>query len=208
MNSLSMNIREFKANLMDINLVAIKKIKSKPIELNYKNLDERNLILEYNYYVKLIKRVKNCISLNKCKDIILKTLEDKSGMIICIATIIEKNKIDIGLGIDINIITGNECSTFLNCTYYDTNSGGVLYLNNFRSSKPKQGYGGIILANIDEIVYSINNSLNKMEYESITIAKGVMTPDKNIINENELKEFYLKYGFDIGPNNVIKKYIK
>lgn len=208
MNSLSMNIRELKENLMNANVMTIKKIKSKPIESNLKNIDEKNLILEYNYYVRLIKRIKNYIILNKYKDIILKTLEHKSSNIVCIATTIEKEKLDIGLNIDIKIITGNDCSSMLDCTYYDTNDGGLLYLNDFRSSRPKQGYGEIILSNLDEIVHLINKSLNKMGYESIMMAQGVMIPNKNIIKEDELRRFYLKHDFSIDKNNVIKRYIK
>ncbi|MGL4913758.1 MAG: hypothetical protein ACRC3Y_15155 [Romboutsia sp.] len=208
MNSLPMNIRNFKENLMDINVATIRKIKSKPIELRFEDTDENNLIIEYNYYVKLIKRIKKFIIQNKCKNIILRTIEDRLSNIICIAISIDKDKLDLGVGVMINIITGNNCSAYLDCTYYDANEGGLLYLNNFRSSKTKQGYGGIILSYLDEIVYSINENLNKMGYKSIIVAKGVMTPDKNIIKDDDLRSLYLKYDFSIESNNNIKRYIK
>lgn len=207
MNSLPMNIRNFKETLMDINVATIRKIKSKPIELRFEDTDENNLIIEYNYYVKLIKRIKNFISQNKCKNIILKTIEDRFNNIICIAISIDKDKIDLGLGIMINIITGNDCGVYLDCTYYDADEEGALYLNNFKSKKTKQGYGGIILSYLDEIVYSINENLNKMGYESIIVARGVITPDKNIIKEDDLRSLYLKYDFIIESNNNIKRYI-
>lgn len=208
MNSLPMKISELKKNLMDINIKAIKKNKNKPIKINSVNQEDIKLVNDYNYHVKLAKRIKKYMVINQACEIILKMKEDVFGKIICIAISVEKNKIDIGLPIDIKIISGNECNAVLNCSYYNNYYGGRLYLNDFRSSVPNKGYGGIILKNLDDIITWINKILINLHYEEIILLEGVMIPNKNIICEDNLRKLYLKYNFQIDTRNNIKRYVE
>lgn len=208
MNSLTMKVSELKKNLMDINKKAIKKCKERPIKIDFKNDEEKYLFDCYNYHLKLTRRLKKYISTNKNKELILKMLEDNNNKAICIAIDIEQIKRDIGIEIVINIITGNECGAFLNCTYFDTNMGGKLYLNDFRSLVPNKGYGSIILKNIDNIINYINEVLYTMGYDDITLLEGVMIANTNIISGPDLSKLYLKYRFSIDDENKIKRYFE
>ncbi|MDO7206497.1 hypothetical protein Q5M85_22740 [Paraclostridium bifermentans] len=40
----------------------------------------------------------------------------------------------------------------MDCSYYNLEDGGILYIKEFTSGKPNNGYGKIILENLDYIV--------------------------------------------------------
>lgn len=207
MDSLPMKISELKKNLMDINIVAIKKNKAKPIKINSDDQKYLYLQCEYNYLIKLKQRIKKYIRENEDEETILKMTEDRLKKITCIAVKIEKNKCDIGLPLEIKVLSGNDCSAFLNCTYYNNLYGGRLYLNDFRSSKPRQGYGSLILDNLDELILSINKAMIKLGYEEVVLLEGVMIANTNIISSEDLRKLYIKNNFEIDDKNHIRKFL-
>lgn len=208
MSSLLMKISEIKKNLMDINIKAINKSKAKPIKINFRNQEDINIVKDYNYHVKLMKRIKKYMDLNQGCKIILRMTKNRFENIICIVIKIDKDKIDIGIPIEIRLIAGNDCNANMDCTYYEKHSGGSLYINDFRSARPNQGYGGIILKNLDNIIDLVNENLQCYDREYIKIVEGKLIANINIISEDDLKDMYIRYGFEIDDKNNMKKSLK
>lgn len=205
MTSVDVKIRELKTNLKDINIKAIKKNKLKPIKLE--STYGKNSTEEYNYYLKLIKKIKKEIELAERLEQIL-IIEEKNKQIVCIYVTLNFDNLDIGIPIKINLISGNNSSVVMDCTYYDKISKAILYINNFTSSIPNQGYGSILLNNLDKITYKINNNLYRHGYSEIESIEGKLIANKHIISEEKLIELYKRYEFNICKNNYIARKIK
>ncbi|HSQ90485.1 hypothetical protein [Romboutsia sp.] len=208
MNSLDIKINEIKSNLMNENIKAIRKSKLKVIKSeDIKNirLEDRNLLEEYNYYVKLLKKIKKYINKNKDLLTILNVENDKIGKIIYIVVTINIKEISIGIPIELRIITGDTNDTYMDCTYYKIKDESRLYINDFKSTRPNQGYGGILLKNLDNIVNEANKYLRIYKFKDIKIIEGHLVANKNIISESDLKDMYAKYGFEIDSKNNMKR---
>ena len=214
MNSLDIKIDEIKSNLIKKNIKAIKKSKLKIIkneEIKNISQEEINSLNEYNYYVKLLKKIKKYINKNENLITILNVENDKVGKIIYIVVSIDIKEISIGIPIKIKIITGDTNDTYMDCIYYEIKEQPRLYINDFKSTKPNQGYGGILLKNLDNIVNEVNKYLRIYNLKDIKIIEGDLVANKNIISEKDLKDMYIKYGFEIGSKNKMKRnvlYIK
>lgn len=164
------------------------------------------IVKEYNYYAKLTKKVKKYIKTDE--DIIFNTYKDKRGKIICLLIKFDINKMEIFMPIDIRIITGDTKDTFMDCTYYNLEKEGKLYIKEFSSGKPRNGYGKIILKNIENIIENINLKLdsynhysNDYKFNYIKIIEGMAIPTKTIISQKELNKLYRKYGFFVDEKN-------
>ena len=208
MNVLDIKINDIKNNLINKNIKAIRKSKLKIIKSkDIKNirLEDRNLLEEYNYYVKLLKKIKKCINKNEDLLTIFNVTNDKVGKIIYIVVRINIKEISIGIPIDIRIITGDTNDTYMDCTYYEIKEQSRLYINDFKSTKPNQGYGGILLKNLDNIVNEVNKYLRIYNLKDIKIIEGHLVANKNIISESDLKDMYIKYGFEIDSKNKMKR---
>lgn len=208
MNVLDIKINDIKNNLINKNIKAIRKSKLKIIKSkDIKNirLEDRNLLEEYNYYVKLLKKIKKCINKNEDLLTIFNVTNDKIGKIIYIVVRINIKEISIGIPIDIRIITGDTNDTYMDCTYYEIKEQSRLYINDFKSTKPNQGYGGILLNNLDNIVNEVNKYLRIYNLKDIKMIEGYLVANKNIISESDLKDMYIKYGFEIDSKNKMKR---
>ncbi|MGL4914383.1 MAG: hypothetical protein ACRC3Y_18335 [Romboutsia sp.] len=209
MHSLDIKISEMKKNLMEENIKAIQKEKYKIIKTKDKNNSYENikLVKEYNYHVKLIKKIIKYIKSKANTKIILNVTTDLDKNIVYRVISIEINKLDIGIPIDIRILTGDKSEVYMDCTYYEKEDSGVLYINNFRSIVPRKGYGGLLLKELDNIVDNINNKLRLINKKEINIIKGNLIPEKNVIDEKTLKKIYKFYNFQIDYENRIQKQI-
>lgn len=208
MSSLDIKINEIKSNLMSKNIKAIRKNKLKIIrseDIKNIRLEDRNLLEEYNYYVKLLKKIKKYMNKNEDLLTILNVENDKVGKIIYIVVRINIKEIGIGIPIDIRIITGDTNDTYMDCTYYEIKEQSRLYINDFKSTRPSQGYGGILLQNLDNIVKEVNEYLKIYKFKDIKIIEGYLVANKNIISERDLKDMYTKYGFEIDIRNNMKR---
>jgi len=211
MNSLDIKIDEIKSNLIKKNIKAIKKSKLKIIkneEIKNISQEERNSLKEYNYYVKLLKKIKKYINKNENLITILNVENDKAGKIIYVVVSIDIKEINIGIPINIQIISGNTNNTYMDCTYYEKIDKSSLYINYFKSIRPNQGYGRIILKNLNNIIKGVNETLQSYNYEDIKIVEGDLVADKNIISEKDLKKMYMRYGFEIDSKNNMKRKIQ
>lgn len=210
MNSLDIKINEIKNNLINKNIKAIRKSKLKIIKSkDIKNIKPESIDLldEYNYYVKLLKKIKTYINKNEDLLTILNVENDKIGKIIYIVVAINIKEINIGISTEIRIITGDTNDTYMDCIYYEMNEQSTLYINDFKSTKPNQGYGGILLKNLDNIINEVNKYLRIYNLKDIKIIEGHLVANKNIISEIDLKDVYIKYGFEIDIKNNMKRKI-
>ncbi len=211
MNSLDIKIDEIKSNLIKKNIKAIKKSKLKIIkneEIKNISQEEINSLKEYNYYVKLLKKIKKYINKNENLITILNVENDKVGKIIYVVVSIDIKEINIGIPINIQIISGNTNNTYMDCTYYEKIDKSSLHINYFKSIRPNQGYGRIILKNLNNIIKEVNETLQSYNYEDIKIVEGDLVADKNIISEKDLKKMYMRYGFEIDSKNNMKRNIQ
>lgn len=205
MQNLNNQIKIMKENLEMKNLKNIKSSKFKTISTkDIKN--EESIIKEYNYYTKLTKRIKKYI--NSKDEIIFETYEDNEGRIVGLFIKFDLNKMEIFMPIDIRVITGNTKDTFMDCTYYNLEKEGKIYIKEFSSGKPRCGYGKLILSNLDNIVKSINLKFDTYNHYSkdykfnyISKIEGVAIPTKTIISQKELNKLYRRYGFIIDEKN-------
>lgn len=209
MINLENRVEEIKLNLISKNLKYIKKCKYKTIPTNehYKYNEEK--LKSYNYYVRLTKKVKKYIK--DFTDIVFYTNYDKFNNLVCIISKFDINKIDINLNIDIRIIIGDKQDTYIKATYYEEKCG-ILYLEEFMSGSRKNGYGSMLLDNLNFIIDNINNVLknyNKYSkdynFKPIKILKGKAIPYKSVITQDELNKLYIKHGFQIDNNNYLFK---
>lgn len=207
MCTLDIKIKEMKKYLMDKDISKIKKLK---LSTKYDNLDleSTNLLNEYEYYIKLLKKIKKYIKSNESKHIFLDIKEDKNKFLVGILNIIDFNSKDIGIQIDIILLTGSLNKAYMDCTCYKINDYSMLYINNFKSRISNRGYGTILLSNLDFNIKAINNVLNKYNLKEIKLVEGLVVADKNIIEENDLINLYKKYGFEVDKYNRMHKNIK
>ena len=82
-----------------------------------------SLIHIYNYYVKLIKKLKKHIK--DSSDIQFYTRYDKFNNLVCLVSKFDINEIYINLNIDIRIIIGDKYDTYMKATYYQEKCGDV-----------------------------------------------------------------------------------
>ena len=99
MHNLENKICEIKKYLIDKDISKIKKLKLNLLKPEFNNLNSKevNLVNEYNYYVKLIKKLQRHINLNKEKDIVIDLSKDKLQNLICIVITIDFRKRVIGI---------------------------------------------------------------------------------------------------------------
>ena len=209
MINIESRVDEIKLNLISKNLMYITKCKYKTIPTNedYKYSEEK--LKSYNYYVKLTKKVKKYIK--DFNDIVFYTTYDKFNNLVCIVSKFDINKIDINLNIDIRIIIGDKQDTYMKATYYEEKCG-ILYLEEFMSSSRNNGYGSMLLDNLNFIIDNINDILKKYNkysesynFKPIKIIKGKAIPYQSIISQKALNKLYIKYGFEIDNNNYLFK---
>lgn len=200
---------EIKKCLIDKDISKIRKLKLNLIkqESNNMNSKEVSAVNEYNYYVKLIKKLQRHIKLNEKKDIIIDLSKDKLQNVICIVTTIDFRQREIGIPVDINILCGDINKVSMECICYEIIEYSTLYIDNFKSRISNKGYGSIILKGLDEIVNDINKKLRKYNIKEIKYIEGMVVADKNIISEIDLINLYTKYGFKIDNKNNMIKYI-
>ncbi len=207
MISLDIKINEMKNNLVDKNIKAIRNNKLKKIKDEDKKkieVKDEVFIKEYNYYVRLLKKIKKYIN-NKENIITIFDVENKEKNIVYIITTIDMQEISVGIPIKISVITGDTNYTYMDCTYYEREENSVLYINNFTSIKPNKGYGGILLKKLDYIISEINKKFIYYNLNDIKLIEGKMIANKNIISEKKLKKLYIKYGFEIDNKNNMKR---
>jgi len=207
MNSLDKKINEMKENLMNTDIRAIRKNKLKTIKDESIKIENRKLLEEYNYYVKILKKIKKHISKKEDLINIFSVEHDRDEKIIYIITTINLKAISVGIPVEIKIITGGTNATYMDCTYYENKEKSSLYINNFNSINPNRGYGGVLLKNLDNIIKEINKNLKNYDFKDIKIIEGSVVTNKNIISEKNLKNMYTKYGFEIDSKNNMKRKI-
>uniref|UniRef100_UPI0005A6A261 hypothetical protein n=1 Tax=Faecalimicrobium dakarense TaxID=1301100 RepID=UPI0005A6A261 len=207
MCTLDTKIKEMKEYLKDKDINKIKKLK-----LNTKydnlNLEDASLLNEYEYYIRLLKKLKRYIKLNEDKHLILDIEEDKNKFIVGILSTINFNAKDIGIPIDIMLLTGTVNKSYMDCISYKIDSYAMLYIYNFRSRISNEGYGSMLLMKLDYRIKEINKVLNKYNLKEIKSVEGLVVADKNIINDNDLISLYKRYGFEVDKNNRMRKSIK
>ncbi|GAA0711923.1 hypothetical protein GCM10008904_24680 [Paraclostridium ghonii] len=206
MEDLLHKIDEIKENLQSKDIKSIKKSKLKTISTKEINKDNKQVIITYNYYVKLTKKIKKYLKTEE--DIIFEVKEDDSNRIICLIVKLIKSEIEIFMPIDIRVFTGDTKDTYMDCSYYNLEDGGTLYIKEFTSGKPNHGYGKIILENLDYIVEKINMKLDSYnhyfedyKFNYIKKIEGVAIPSKSIITQEVLNKIYRKYGFEVDEQN-------
>lgn len=207
MCTLDVKIKEMKEYLREKDINKIKKLK---LNTKYDNLDleDANLLNEYEYYIRLLKKLKRYIKLNEEKYLLLDIEEDKNKFIVGVLSAINFNANDIGIPIDIILLTGSLNKTYMDCEYYRINDYAMLYIYNFRSRISNKGYGSILLMKLDDRIKEINKVLNKYNLKEIKSVEGLVVADKNIINENDLINLYKRYGFEVDRNNRMRKIIQ
>ena len=85
-------------------------------------------------------------------------------------------------------------------------------MEEFASESRRNGYGSMMLENLNLIVNNINNELNNYnksrktnKFKLIQIIKGKSIPFKSIISQDDLNKLYLKYGFKVDEDNYLFK---
>lgn len=206
MEDLLHKIDEMKFNLKSKDVKSIKKSKLKTISTKEINKENKQIITTYNYYVKLIKNLKRYLKTEE--DIIFEVNNDKLNRIVCLTIKLSKNDMEIFMPIDIRVFVGDAKDTYMDCSYYNLEDGGVLYIKEFTSGKPNHGYGKIILENLDDIVKKINTKLDlynhyfeDYKFNYINKIEGVAIPSKSIITQESLNKMYRKYGFEVDEKN-------
>lgn len=209
MHNLENKICEIKKYLIDKDISKIKKLKLNLLKPEFNNLNSKglNLVNEYNYYVKLIKKLQRHIKLNKEKDMLINLSKDRFQNLICIVITIDFRKRVIGIPVDINILCGDMNKVSMECTCYEIMDYSTLYIDNFKSRISNKGYGSIILKGLDKIINDINKKLIKSNIGEIKYIEGMVVADKNIISETNLINLYKKYGFKIDNKNNMIKYL-
>jgi hypothetical protein len=207
MNSLDQKINEMKENLINTDIRAIRKSKLKTIKDESIKIENRKLLEEYNYYVKILKKINKYISKKEDSINIFSVEHDRDEKIIYIITTINIKAISVGIPVEIKIITGGINATYMDCTYYENKEKASLYINNFNSINSNRGYGGILLKNLDNIIKEINKNLRNYDFKDIKIIEGSVVANKSIISEKDLKNMYIKYGFQIDSKNNMKRKI-
>ena len=209
MIDLESRIEEIKSNLVSKNFKYIIKCKYKTIPAKEKDIYDEEKVKEYNYYVKLIKKLKKHIK--DSSDIQFYTRYDKFNNLVCLVSKFDINQIDINLNIDIRIIIGDKYDTYMKATYYQEKCG-ILYLEEFVSGNRKNGYGSMLLDNLNFIIDNINSRLKNYNnysetynFKPIKILKGKAIPFKSVISQEDLNKLYTKYGFKIDNNNYLLK---
>lgn len=203
MKDLYLKTEILKSDLENKNFKELKKAKVKSITSESSSYTCQDSIKSYNYYVKLIKKIKKYISNNNC-ELIFNTLKDRFNNTICLITTFNPNELDISMTIDIRIITGNSRDTFMICSYYNLKDYGLLYIEDFQSGSVRCGYGSLMLKNLDNIIDSINVRLSTInsksydvKYNYIKKVFGKVIPRKSIISQKDLNNLYISYGFDV-----------
>ena len=209
MLDLESKIDEIKFNLISKNIKYIRKFKYKTISIKEEIIYNKEKIKTYNYYVKLINKLKKHMRLSEYIDFY--TAYDKFDNLVCLITKFDINKIDINIPIDIRIIIGDKKDTYIYASYYQGKCG-ILYLEEFVSESRRNGYGSMMLENLNLIVNNINNELNNYNksrktnnFKLIQIIKGKSIPFKSIISQDDLNKLYLKYGFKVDEDNYLFK---
>ncbi|CEH33864.1 hypothetical protein [Romboutsia lituseburensis] len=203
MNSIDI-ISKIKKDLINNDIKAIQKYKLQLIkDCNIRDTNDKELIKCYNYHVKLIRKIKKYLKGSTGYDIIINAKEHQKSNLITLVSKINPNEINIGISVDIRLLTGSRDESYMDCTYYPSQS--TIYINDFRSSISNRGYGKIILDNLDEILEHLNKILEKHCLNRIMIIRGKMIANKHIISEENLKKMYIKYGFEVdNSNNILK----
>lgn len=201
MNSIDI-ISEIKKDLINKDIKAIQKYKLQLIkDCNIRDTQDKELIKCYNYHVKLIRKIKKYLKGSTGYDIIINAKEHQKSDLITLVSKINPNEINIGISVDIRLLTGSRDESYMDCTYYPNQN--TIYINDFRSSKSNRGYGKVILDNLDEILEDLNKILEKYDLNKIMIIRGKMIANKHIISEENLKKMYIKYGFEVDNSNNI-----
>jgi len=154
-----------------------------------------------------LKKIKKHISNKEDLINIFSVEHDRDEKIIYIITTINIKAISVGIPVAIKIITGGRNATHMDCTYYENKEKASLYINNFNSINSNRGYGGVLLKNLDNIIKEINKNLKNYDFKEIKIIEGYVVANKNIISEKNLKNMYIKYGFEIDSKNKMKRKI-
>lgn len=203
MNSIDI-ISKIKKDLINRDIKAIQKYKLQLIkDCNIRDTQDKELIKCYNYHIKLIRKIKKYLKGSTGYDIIINAKEHQKSNLITLVSKINPNEINIGISVDIRLLTGSRDESYMDCTYYPSQS--TIYINDFRSSISNRGYGKIILDNLDEILEDLNKILEKHYLNRIMIIRGKMIANKHIISEENLKKMYIKYGFEVdNSNNILK----
>lgn len=203
MNSIDI-ISKIKKDLINRDIKAIQKYKLQLIkDCNIRDTKDKELIKCYNYHVKLIRKIKKYLKGSTGYDIIINAKEHQKSNLITLVSKINPNEINIGISVDIRLLTGSRDESYMDCTYYPSQS--TIYINDFRSSISNRGYGKIILDNLDEILEHLNKILEKHCLNRIMIVRGKMIANKHIISDENLKKMYIKYGFEVdNSNNILK----
>lgn len=209
METFLFKIDEIKKILNSRDIESIKKSKYKTIPAKDIRKETKKISELYNYYVKLVKKVKRYLLDGDC--IFLETKEHSINKIVCLMIKIKKSEIEEFMKVDIRVLTGDTKDTYMNCTYYNIEKRGILYINEFTSGKPKFGYGKIILSNLDYIVNKINTILDYYNHYNdncifnyIQYIEGIAIPFKSIISQENLNKIYRKYGFTINEKDGMK----
>ena len=209
MLDLEVKIYEMKSNLMSKNIKYIRKCKYKIIPKKEEYIYNGDVVKIYNYYVKLINKLKKYIKDSNYIDFYTKY--DKFNNLVCLVTKFDVNEIDINIPIDIRVIIGDKNDTYIRGSYYEGKCG-ILYLEEFSSGSRSNGYGAMLLENLNYIVDNINNKLSShnkcnknYNFKLINLIKGRAIPFKSVISQEDLKRLYLKYGFKVDKDNYLLK---
>ena len=209
MLDLEVKIYEMKSNLMSKNIKYIRKCKYKIIPKKEEYIYNGDVVKIYNYYVKLINKLKKYIKDSNYIDFYTKY--DKFNNLVCLVTKFNINEIDINIPIDIRVIIGDKNDTYIRGSYYEGKCG-ILYLEEFSSGSRRNGYGSMLLDNLNYIVDNINNKLSShnkcnknCNFKLINIIKGRAIPFINVISQEDLNRLYLKYGFKVDKDNYLLK---
>lgn len=137
------------------------------------------------------------------------TRYDKFNNLVCLMSKSDINQIEVNLPIDIRIIIGDKYDTYKRSTYYQEKYG-ILYLEEFESGSRNNGYGSMLLYNLNFIIDNINIRLSNYNnysetynFKPIKILKGRAIPFKSVISQEHLNKLYTKYGFKIDNNNYL-----
>ncbi|MED0980515.1 hypothetical protein P4T48_13450 [Bacillus paramycoides] len=171
----------------------------------YKINDEfKQLKLNYEQINTLIKNLERYHhDQSGSNDIYCKFGIDRSGQLMCM--VYNFNALLTSSSI-IYVYYGSKSSTTMLINY---DAYRELYISNFRSVIPRQGYGSFILTELPIIVQEINNLIKKGRYtaipdtDTITHITGSISPD-GTISQQDLINLYNKYGY-ISKNKLYKK---
>lgn len=209
MLDLEVKIYEMKFNLMSKNIKYIRKCNYKTIPIKEEYRYNEDVVKIYNYYVKLINKLKKYIKDSNYIDFYTKY--DKFNNLVCLVTKFYINEIDINIPIDIRVIIGDKNDTYIRGSYYEGKCG-ILYLEEFSSGSRRNGYGSMLLENLNYIVDNINNKLSihnkcnkSYNFKLIKLLKGRAIPFKSVISQEDLNRLYLKYGFKVDEDNYLLK---